>query len=103
MEKQRPKKNPDPSSPASNAPLPFEEALAGLEETIEELEKSDQTLDKSLELFEQGILLIRTCDTHLKKAQGKITELLKGENGDYVEKILGDSLESFFTKEPRDE
>ena len=95
-EKARGKRNGD-------GPLTFEDALAGLENTIEELEKSDLTLDKSLQLFEKGILLIRTCDAHLKNAQGKITELLKGENGEFAERVLGITLESFIGKEAGDE
>ena len=99
-EKQRTKKGPDSSSDGTS--LTFEASLDELEKTIEQLEDGDLTLDSSLELFEKGITLIRTCDTHLKKAQGKITELLKGENGEFVEKILGNSLESFIAKEETD-
>jgi exodeoxyribonuclease VII small subunit len=102
-EKQHKKKNSDYTTVNDEStPITFESSLAELEKTIEQLEDGDLTLDTSLELFEKGITLIRTCDTHLKKAQGKITELLKGENGEYVEKILGSSLESFVSKEDRD-
>lgn len=94
-EKQRSKKSPDNQ-------LSFEDALAKLEKTIEQLESDDLTLDKSLQLFEEGIGLLRTCDTHLKKAKGKVTELLKGDNGEYVEKVLGETLESFITKDATD-
>jgi exodeoxyribonuclease VII small subunit len=95
-EKQRTKK-------AAGEPCSFEEALAKLEKTVEQLEKEDLTLDDSLKLFEQGIGLIRTCDSHLKKAKGKVTELLKNDNGGYVEKVLGTTLESFISKEHTDE
>ncbi|MBN2188191.1 MAG: exodeoxyribonuclease VII small subunit [Chitinispirillaceae bacterium] len=83
--------------------LTFEEALAQLEKTVDRLEKEELTLDGSLKLFEQGIGLIRTCDEHLKKAKGKVTELLKNDNGDYVEKVLGDTLESFITEKDGNE
>jgi exodeoxyribonuclease VII small subunit len=79
------------------APLAFEKALSELESTIEALEKPDLSLDASLDLFEKGVTLIRTCDTHLKKAQGRVQELLKGENGEFVEKIIGPTLESFLS------
>jgi exodeoxyribonuclease VII small subunit len=95
-EKQRTKKN-------GGDTLTFEEALAQLEKTVDQLEKEDLTLDGSLKLFEQGIGLIRTCDTHLKKAKGKVTELLKNDNGEYVEKVLGATLESFITKKDGNE
>ncbi len=89
--------------PAEEGSLTFETALSRLEETIQQLEKPDLTLDSSLALFEQGISLIRTCDSHLKKAQGKVTELLKSDNGEYIEKVLGDSLEAFMAKDTCDE
>jgi exodeoxyribonuclease VII small subunit len=91
-EKQKKKKH------GGNA-LTFEEALTQLEKTVERLEQEDMTLDGSLKLFEEGIVLIRTCDEHLKRAKGKVAELLKKDNGEYVEKVLGDALESFVTKE----
>lgn len=102
-EKQRTKKSTDSSTnnPVDASPT-FESSLDELEKTIEQLENGDLTLDSSLALFEKGITLIRACDTNLKKAQGKITELLKGENGGFVEKILGHSLDSFLSKEDTD-
>jgi exodeoxyribonuclease VII small subunit len=91
-EKQRVKKN-------AAGPPSFEESLAELEKTVGLLEKEDLTLDESLRLFEQGIGLIRACDAHLKKAKGKVTELLKNDNNGYVEKVLGSTLESFIASE----
>jgi len=83
--------------------MSFEQSLALLEKTIDQLEQEDLTLDSSLKLFEEGVTLIRTCDTHLKKAQGTIHELLAGENGAYVEKLLGSSLDAFMAKEGTNE
>jgi exodeoxyribonuclease VII small subunit len=94
--------NPTESTETGGSPT-FEEALTRLEEIIEQLEKPDLTLDRSLEFFEKGIVLIRTCDAHLKKAQGKVAELLKGENGEFAEKVLGITLESFIAKDTSDE
>ncbi len=79
--------------------LSFEEALGALEDVITELEKDDLSLDRALTIFEQGIALMRQCDARLGSAQGKMKELLKGENGEFVEKVLGDSLESFLNRE----
>jgi exodeoxyribonuclease VII small subunit len=95
-EKQRAKKN-------AGGSLSFEDALAELEKTVEQLEKENLTLDDSLRLFEKGIGLIRACDEYLKKAKGKVTELLKNDNGTYVEKVLGATLESFIAREQNNE
>lgn len=79
--------------------LSFEDALAALENITEELEKDDLPLDRALSIFERGIVLMRKCETHLNSAQGKVKELLKGENGEYVEKVLGTTLESFLSRD----
>ena len=47
--------------------------------------------------------MVRRCDTQLKSAQGKLRELFKGENGEFVEKILGLTLESFLSGDDSDE
>lgn len=78
--------------------LTFERALSELEEIVSKLEKEDLSLDNALKYFERGVNLIRICENHLNSAKGKMTELIKGENGKYIEKILGESLE-FFLKQ----
>lgn len=85
-------------STASETPS-FEVALEELETIVLKLENDDLTLDNALTFFERGISLMRVCDRHLNHAKGKITELLQGEDGEYVEKVIGLSLESFLTEE----
>ena len=87
-------KNETPSSPVS-----FEKAVEELETIVRNLEDDELTLDDALVQFERGISLLRTCDTQLNHARGKITELLKGEDGAFVEKVLGMSLKSFLNEE----
>ena len=82
--------------------LSFEEALAELETIIARLEEGDLTLDKALEYFERGIGLMRQCDARLKQADGKLKELLKDENGEFVEKVLGVSLSNVLGEEEFD-
>jgi len=77
----------------------FEAALEELETIVQDLEGEDLSLDNALASFERGISLMRVCDTHLNHAKGKITELLQGEDGEFAEKVLGLSLESFLTEE----
>lgn len=72
----------------------FESAVKKLEAVISNLEDENLTLENALKDFEHGVLLMRTCETHLKNAEGKIKELLKGENGEFVEKVLGITLDS---------
>ena len=73
----------------------FEQALSELETIIEKLETDSVTLDDALGYFEKGIHCMRVCDGHLSRAQGTIRELLKGESGEYVERILGTTAEQW--------
>jgi exodeoxyribonuclease VII small subunit len=81
----------------------FENAIKKLETIISSLENEDLTLKDALENFEKGVKLMRICDSHLRSAEGKLKELLKGENGTFVEKALGITLDSFIDGENSDE
>ena len=81
----------------------FETAIKKLEAIISSLENDDLTLKEALENFEKGVTLMRTCDNHLRNAEGKLKELLKGENGEFVEKTLGITLDSFIDGDDLDE
>jgi exodeoxyribonuclease VII small subunit len=74
---------------ATKKQMSFEEALKEMEGIIERLERDDLTLSDALAHFERGVTLMRICDTHLKSAEGKLKELTKGENGEFIEKLLG--------------
>jgi exodeoxyribonuclease VII small subunit len=75
--------------------LTFEAALSELEGITRELERDDLTLEDALSRFEGGVKLMRACDGHLRSAKGRLSELAKGEDGEFIVRILGDSLESF--------
>jgi exodeoxyribonuclease VII small subunit len=80
----------------------FEAALEKLEKTIEALESDDLTLEKALAYFEEGIGLIRTCESHLRKAEGTLRELVAGENGELIERVIGADLTSLLGGDPHD-
>ena len=52
--------------------ITFESALARLEEIASELEDGSATLDKSLDLYNEGIKLIKNANTMLDGAEKKI-------------------------------
>lgn len=80
----------------------FESAIADLEKMVQKLEDDDLSLDEALLCFERGIGLMRICDERLNRVRGKITELLRGEDGEFIEKTLGKTLESFLNEEDKD-
>ncbi len=72
----------------------FETAIKDLEKIVAKLESPDLTLTSALEYFEKGIGLMKTCNTHLKTAEGKLTELLTGKDGQFIESVLHTSTDS---------
>lgn len=67
----------------------FEEALKRLENIASELEKENVDLETSLKLFEEGVMLSRTCARKLEEAEKKI-EMLTREEGGRVNRISFD-------------
>ena len=63
----------------------FEQSLAELEKIVEEIESGDLPLETALKKFETGVKLSAACAEKLNEAEKKITLLLKGDDGDYVE------------------
>ena len=58
----------------------FENGLYELETIIKELESDSPTLDKMMNLFEDGMKLIKVCQEHLSEVEGRITTLIKTQN-----------------------
>ena len=63
--------------------LSFEAALARLEDTVRLLESGNVPLDDSLSLFEEGIALVKLCNSKLDTAEQKVVKLrLNGDTAD---------------------
>lgn len=63
------------------ATIKFEDALARLETIATELEKGDLPLDESLKIFEEGILLSKSCLKILDEADRKVEILIQDKEG----------------------
>lgn len=61
--------------------ITFEAALTRLEEISSELEGGSATLDKSLDLYNEGIKLLKLCNGMLDGAEKKI-KLAKTDKSD---------------------
>lgn len=72
----------DPSAPAAakaaqaGSEPSFEESVRRLAKIVEQLEAGDLPLEKSLELFEEGVVLARTAQERLDRAERRVEELL---------------------------
>lgn len=65
--------------------LSFEEAIKRLEEIVGGLESQSVDLDRSIELFEEGVGLVRKCTKMLDEAEQKVKILTRSEDGEIVE------------------
>ncbi len=66
---------------AEKAKFKFEEAMARLQEIVTKLESGDETLESAMKLFEEGAKLSSQCYEALDKAEQKVTQLAKWEEG----------------------
>ena len=64
----------------------FENAMQKLEEITKELEVGELSLEKALQRFEEGVKLSKFCGEKLEETEKRVTILLKGMNGDVLEK-----------------
>ncbi|OPX20790.1 MAG: exodeoxyribonuclease VII small subunit [Desulfobacca sp. 4484_104] len=62
----------------------FEEALKRLENLIQQLESGDLPLEQALQIFEEGMRLIRFCTHKLDEVEKKVEILLRDEEGRLV-------------------
>lgn len=58
----------------------FETAMKRLDEIVKLLEEGKVSLDQSLLLFEEGVKLVKECDTQLRKVEQKAAIILEGES-----------------------
>ena len=68
-----------------NQDMTIEAAIARLEEIVRMLEGGSAPLDKSLALFEEGVSLVKLCNTRLDAAEQKVKILTAGPDGNLVE------------------
>ncbi|MBE3520049.1 MAG: exodeoxyribonuclease VII small subunit [Firmicutes bacterium] len=59
----------------------FEQGLKRLEEIVQSLEKEDVPLEESLKLWEEGTALVRKLEEILDRAQARIEQVLRDEDG----------------------
>lgn len=60
----------------------FEQAMIRLTDIIETLERNGSDLESSIELFEEGLNLVKQCDKQLKNFETKVSELMVKYNDD---------------------
>ncbi|MDD6467791.1 MAG: exodeoxyribonuclease VII small subunit [Erysipelotrichaceae bacterium] len=56
--------------------MSFEEAMNRLDGIVNQLEKGDTPLKEALNLFEEGLELVSSCDQQLKEFDAKLQNVL---------------------------
>lgn len=69
-------------------PDSFEDSLARLETIVGELEAGDLPLEASLQLFEEGIGVVKRCTRKLDEAEKRVEVLLKEADGEVTKAPL---------------
>lgn len=64
--------------------LSFEKKLQRLEKIVDTLEAGNVPLEDSLKMFEEGVGLIRSCQSILNTAEQKIQKLVEDKNGNVM-------------------
>ncbi len=64
---------------AGKKKMTFEEALSRLDEIVHSMEAGGAMLDESLALFEEGVRLVKFCQTALDGAEQKVKLLQKAD------------------------
>ena len=64
--------------------LSFEECLDRLEEIVDLLESGEHPLEKSLEIFEEGVKLVKMCNSKLEKIEASV-KILTTQDGEMIE------------------
>ncbi len=59
----------------------FEKALEDLEKIVEAMESGELTLDQALKKYEEGVALVRACQSKLVETEKKIEVLTKTLDG----------------------
>ena len=64
-----------------NEKFQFEKALEELEKIVEAMESGELTLDQALKKYEEGVGLVRACQSKLSETEKKIEILTKTLDG----------------------
>jgi exodeoxyribonuclease VII small subunit len=63
------------------ASLSFEDALAELERVVAQLESAEVPLEKSIDLYARGAELREHCESKLKAAEERVSQITAGPDG----------------------
>tara|TARA_B100000214_G_C23606282_1_gene463046 strand:+ start:184 stop:414 length:231 start_codon:yes stop_codon:yes gene_type:complete len=61
----------------------FEDSITRLEQLVDKMESGDTSLEQSLELFEEGMDLIESCQNMLGSAEKRVQKYIQNSDGSF--------------------
>ncbi len=71
-----------------NEKFQFEKALEDLEKIVEAMESGELTLDQALKKYEEGVGLVRACQSKLVETEKKIEVLTRTLDGSLKKEVF---------------
>lgn len=62
--------------------MKFDTSMARLDEIVSELEKNERPLDESIQLFEEGLKLVRACNEKLNEFEAQVKDIMEKNGGE---------------------
>ena len=62
--------------------MKFETSMARMDEIVSELEKNERPLDESIQLFEEGLKLVRACNEKLNEFEAQVKDIMEKNGGE---------------------
>lgn len=66
----------------NNNELTFRDSMSKLDEIVNKLENNEIELEEAINLFEEGLKLVKRCDSQLNDFEKKVDELIQEYQGD---------------------
>ena len=58
----------------------FEQSIKKLEDLVTKMESGDASLEQSLNLFEEGMEIVKSCEIQLREAEKRVESLIDNSN-----------------------
>lgn len=73
--------------------ISFEKGIERLEQIVSDLDRNNVPLEQALDLFREGIELVKNCNSLLDSAEAKVKVLVENSDGQLVTEKLNISGE----------
>ncbi len=84
----------------SKKPFSFEQSMERIEKIVTDLESGELSLEESLEVFEEGVGLVKSCRGYLESARQRVEILLgRDEDGNPEIDVFAEDVDEDYEEE----